>query len=203
MSYPDPNWIAALIALAALGFSIFAHQSAQKSKVAMDELERQNARLATMQTLVAHRAWSDEYFREIGSWASDVTKALSKAIHFADLLEDEQIRCDICIELSWAIDTGRWFFPNEIKDEHGQNNPPAYKGYRQPILDWLHRGYFVVSKHKLFPNPRDALIEVQRNFVSQIQARLDPRTRDASIRQILEEYKNIAQLTQLEAPNID
>ncbi len=169
----------------------------------MDDLERQNARLTAMQTMLAHRAWSDEYFREIGSWASEVTKTISKAIHFSDQLNDKKVSCEICIELSWAIDTGRWFFPNEIRDDHGKENPPAYRGYRQPVLDWLFRAYYLVSNHEQVPNIKEMLIDVQRNFVSQIQARLDPRSRDASIKQVLDEFKNIAHLPQLEAPTID
>lgn len=78
------------------------------------------------------------------SWANDAIDAMaqveilrvrSATAPTAD--ETLAMHARLRSEVSSLIDRGRMFIPNTIKDEHGQDKEPAYKGYRNRVLDLL------------------------------------------------------------------
>lgn len=196
-----PSWLSAFVALIALGVSIFTTIQNSRTRARTAKLEASNAEIARAQATLAQQAWSDEYFREISNWASGVATCLSRAIHqFDDLAEASATRTQILADISCAIDTGRWFFPNHISDDYGNDKPPAYRGYRQPILDWLVRAYEILETPGKFEEPREQLVRSQRVFVSMIQERLDPRRREVAIGRVLSEFEGLNGLEQPKAP---
>lgn len=78
--------------------------------------------------------------------------------------------------------------PNEREDEYGNHKASAYKGLRHSSLDAL-----VAAERILdgsinlfdFPDRKAALIGIQREFVSIVQAILDPRSMNKTVAAIL------------------
>lgn len=197
---PDAaNWLSAFIALAAFITSVVAYRSADKSQAKSEELARRNAALLESQTTLDHQAWADEYFREITHWACEVSTAISAAIHISGR-NDEDRKLNALITLSACIDMGRWYFPNKFHDEQGKNKEPAFRGVRQPILDWVVRAYDILDGRTANGNERSALVECQRQFVSCIQQRLDPRSREKIVNRILLDYVDVDKLRAVESP---
>lgn len=195
----DANWLSAVAALAALVFSVFAHVTARRSKRKTELLEEKNAALAEAQTRLAHRSWSDEYFREVTVWACQMTTAISRAIHLVGV-DDERERREALITISACIDMGRWYFPNRNEDDYGHQKEPAYRGLRQPLLDWAVRAYDICADQRTFADPKEELITCQRNFVSEIQKVVDPRSREEAIAKILSDFGPVAQLPEITSP---
>ena len=195
----DPNWISAFAALVAVAFSVWAHRSAERSRKRTDALELQNAELTRIQSVLAHQSWSDEYFREITSWSCNVATAISRAIHLVGV-EDQDARRDVLSTLSACIDMGRWYFPNRDHEKEGKNKEPAYRGVRQPCLDWVVFAYDVFDGEKNIKDARAQLVSCQRHFVSCIQEVLDPRSREEAIDRVLTDFKAISTLPKVESP---
>ncbi len=197
---PDAaNWISALVAVAALATSVIAFRSANKSQAKADDLARRNAELLVSQATLDHQAWADEYFREITRWACEVCTAISTAIHICEQNNEER-KLDTMIILSACIDMGRWYFPNQIYDDKKNGKEPAYRGVRQPILDWVVRAYDILEGRHFSGNGRSALTECQRQFVSCVQQRLDPRSRDKVMDRILLDYVDVDKFRAVESP---
>lgn len=198
----DPNWVSAAAALFAVVFSIIAHRSAERSRVRINELEERTSRLAEAQTTLAHHSWSDDYFREIIHWACQVCTAISEAIHIVGLNDDEQRRRTL-ISLSACIDMGRWYFPNGQDSKRGQSKEPAYRGDRQAILDWIVYAYDICSDEGRVKDPKARLTTCQRNFVSIIQSKIDPRSREVAIKKVLLEFGPVSRMPQVQSPPND
>jgi hypothetical protein len=197
---PDvADWISAFVAFAAFITSVVAYRSAHKSQAKSEELARRNAALLESQATLDHQSWADEYFREITHWACEVSTAISVAIHNSGR-DDEERKLDALITLSACIDMGRWYFPNRFHDEQGKNKEPAYRGVRQPILDWVVRAYDILDGRMATGDTRSALVECQRQFVSYIQQRLDPRSREKIVSRILLDYVDVDKLRAVESP---
>lgn len=180
----DPNWISATVAAIAVGFSFWAQRTAEKARDRADAL--------------AHQNWSDEYFREITAWASSVCMAISEAIHL-DVNDDRQRRA-ILVRLSASIDMGRWYFPNLHHETEGQHKEPAYRGLRQPCLDWTVLAYDIVAENRVVSDRKAALVECQRQFVSCIQEKLNPRLRERAIKHVLDEFGVVSKLPKVQSP---
>jgi hypothetical protein len=187
----------AIAAFIAVATSVWAHRSADAAQRRGIELERRNAELAEMQNRLSHQSWADGYFRDVNAWASDVSLTISKAIHFDN---DEIGKREILTHLSASIDTGRWYFPNSRPDDFGQDKEPAYKGFRQPCLDWIVRAYDIFSGQHIVSDKASELIQCQRNFVSCIQSTIDPQSREQAIRRSLSDFSFVAGLPQVQKP---
>ncbi len=148
---------------------------------------------------IAARSWSDDYFRDVATWACEVTRSISTALRLVGV-EDESARRDTLIVLSACIDMGRWYFPNKAHDSRGLHKEPAYRGVRQPVLDWVVLAYDVCSGRKSSDDPRDLLVHCQRQFVSAIQETLDPRSRSEEIRRILDDFSEVSALPRVQSP---
>ncbi len=185
---------AAAAALATL-VSLLALFVTQRSQKRMEEL-------ADRQNRLAHQSWTDEYFRDITDWASEVCRAIARAIHIVGQ-NDGAERHEVLVTLSACIDMGRWYLPNRVDGGVGMHKEPAYRGLRQPALDWIVEAYDVCRRERDFENPHKELVACQRNFVSAIQEVLDPRSREASIRHVLDSFATVAARSKVESPHDD
>lgn len=202
----DHNWISALAsvvsaatAIMAVATAMIAQRTANAAQDRAAELERKNAELAEIQSRLSHQSWSDEYFREITSWASQVSFAISRATHLVNVDDDHSHR-DVLSILSACIDMGRWYFPNVNHDKGGQHKEPAYRGFRQPCLDWIVRAYDIFDRRLNVGDRKAELICCQRNFVSCVQEVLDPRSREKAIERVLKDFSAVATLPKVKSP---
>ena len=81
---------------------------------------------------------------------------------------------DLLIRLSALIDRGRMFFRNKEPGAHGQDKPPAFRGFRPAILDPLvaaHMAIGVLDDSVSAPDPgrNSRLWDWRRDFVSLLQ----------------------------------
>lgn len=181
----DSNIVSAVAAIVATVISIVALVLATRSQRRMDRL--------------AHQSWTDAYFRDITLWANDVCRGISGVIHLVRL-DEESARREVLILLSASIDMGRWYFPNHEFNGFGLDKEPAYRGYRQPVLDWVVRAYDICSGLITIDDPRAALVECQRQFVSEIQQVIDPRQRSAQIKRVQDDFMAVAGLPKVVSP---
>jgi hypothetical protein len=179
--------VALLIALAT---AFFAHR-----------INRRATDIAQVQADLAHRAWADEFFRDVSQWATGVTQVIAKAIHF---IEDAEValadRREVLVSLSAAIDAGRWYFPNRYTEKYGTGKPGAYRGVRREVLDWIVEAYEIVSKPEGRYDARAELVNCQREFVSCVQAFLDPQSRERVMQSVLSSFVEASLLRQDKEP---
>jgi hypothetical protein len=94
--------------------------------------------------------------------------------------EFEKTRRRLLCELSAQIDQGRLFFENELKDRHGTDKEPAYRGFTPKIIQVLKVPYRELTKIKFNcsesqPHPESGPIwKAQRDFVSILQEEVGP-----------------------------
>lgn len=187
----DWNIVSAVAAALATFISLFALSATQSSQKRME-------RPAARQDRLAHKSWTDGYFRDIAVWASDVCTAISEAIHLVGV-DDPVARRGVLTKLSAGIDMGRWYLPNAA-DGKSTHKEPAYRGSRQPALDWIVRAYNICHRPDRFDDPHRQLVICQRNFVSAVQEIIDPRSREASIHEVLDSFAPVADLPKVESP---
>lgn len=90
--------------------------------------------------------------------------------------------------LSALIDRGRLLLPNEREGEYGGHKAGAYRGLRHPALDVLVAAEGVVSGSmplEAFPDRKAALIGLRREFVSIVQAIIDPQSHNKEVAKLL------------------
>lgn len=92
--------------------------------------------------------------------------------------------------LSALIDRGRFFVPNYTPDEIGLHKPPAFRGVRHAALDYLVAAERVLSDAEpeyveQFGSIRGTLVVIKREFVSEIQEILDPRSQNKAIADLI------------------
>ena len=84
-----------------------------------------------------------------------------------------------------APDAGRLYFPNSEANKYGLHKEGAFRGVRHPVLDMLVRVYDLLEKvtHQVPASPeerselRDQATYCRREFISRVQAQVDPRRR--------------------------
>lgn len=152
-------------------------------------------RAAATANKISIRSTEDQYFGLLTEWASGVVRSLEEAIHLC-LVDPKQSpdlffqrRLELMAALSALLDQGRWFFPNLEDDAHGADNEPAFRGYRQGVLNLIAKSYTLIKSYNFkiqTPNwpIKAALVANERNFVSIIQSIVDPRRRE-------EEFKHL------------
>lgn len=136
--------------------------------------------MARQSAKLAETATRDAYLERLRDWA-DTTVDITVGIHRAcrggcDEADFEREVAALRTALSAQIEKGRWFFPNGLKERIGQRKDPAYRGFRQPVLDHL------VEIHDAVDNahwatrdaPRMTVRKGHRAFVSEVQTFLDP-----------------------------
>lgn len=204
------TWASVLVAALAIWHAARSAKDAEKSQVEALQHQREaakcqqeaasaaekNAQLLAKQHQLELRQWTDQYFVSVREWADEVCSTISEALHMvSDPTQLESRRFNTLVRLSSLIDTGRWYFPNQWKDDYGTHKEPAYRGIRQEVLDCVVAAYGELEK--LNPSAEVAksrLVKCQREFVSHIQAVLDPRARADEIAKVLSEFEQSERL---------
>jgi len=131
-------------------------------------------------------SWRDAHFHSVRIWADSVCLCISEARHFVCLGDEYNgQKTSVMSRLSSLIDTGRWYFPNIQDEVYGRHKEPAYRGFRQPVLDYVVDAYIALESTE----DRDVivakLLTCQRLFVSDIQIAINPRRREAEFEHFL------------------
>ncbi|MEM9668336.1 MAG: hypothetical protein AAF950_05375 [Pseudomonadota bacterium] len=121
-------------------------------------------------------------------WGREAVNTLSEAEHLLrhpDLATTAERRRDLLPTLSALIDRGRMYFPNLDPEGKGIHKEGAFRGYRPPVLDGLVYAYCeLVEIDDPRPESADFLCRCRRLVVSELQAHIDPHTRD----EVVERY---------------
>lgn len=124
----------------------------------------------------------ENYCKELLNWYTFTNRILIRFIHsikdgefFSNEFKNEKV--SLIAELSLAIEIGRFYFPNIIKnDKFGEEKPPAYQGYRHIVLEFLMYFYDTVSNNESNINIH-RLIRAERMFTSFVFEAINPRKR--------------------------
>ena len=116
-----------------------------------------NFRRELLNQKITTAKWRKEYFSDLLKWSDEAMVLLSESFHLCELdpkrmgnNEYFERRHKLRVALSAHIDRGRWFFPNYITDQYGEQKHEAYQGYRHAVLDGLVQTYQEVTKRKAF-----------------------------------------------------
>lgn len=151
---------------------------------------------ATRQNRLSATTVAADWLRDLRAWASEAIDVLAEASYTVRrgdpaLVPEEQAKVLHCrYRLSALIDRGRLLLPNEREDEYGDHKAEAYKGLRHPCLDALVAAERVLggdARLESFPDRKSALIGVRREFVSLVQAILDPRSVNKTVATLVRE----------------
>ena len=124
----------------------------------------------------------ENYCKELLDWYTSTNRILIRFIHsikvgefYSDNFMNEKV--SLISELSLAIEIGRFYFPNIIKnDKFGEEKPLAYQGYRHIVLDFLKYFYDEVSNNESDINIHK-LIKAEKMFTSFVFEAVNPRKR--------------------------
>jgi hypothetical protein len=184
------TWLATLVAIVSAVAAFKSSRDANKYQKEAARHNKESAGLLADGHQLKLKEWIDQYFNSVRSWAEQVCLAISEAAH---IVEDSDISSEhkrpVLVRLSSLIDTGRWYFPNQWAEDHGTHKEPAYRGVRQPVLDCVVGAYDLLRGAQAHEVRKADLIAVQREFVSHIQAVLDPRKREQEVMRIITEFE--------------
>lgn len=123
-----------------------------------------------------------ENFREqLLQWYTEVVATMITIIHYCEsgeFLQDsfESQRTELLSKLSFLTETGRFYFPNVIKnDGFGQTKPTAYQGYRHINLEFVLHFYFTASSPTITDEQIKWLWKFEKQFTSCIFDMIQPR----------------------------
>lgn len=184
------TWSATVVAIISAALAVKSSRLAEAQQEETARQAKNNSEILEKAHDLKLREWTDQYFNSVRIWAEDVCSAISEATHiveYTDLREEDKISA--LIKLSALVDTGRWYFPNRWTDDYGTHKEPAYRGVRQPILDCVVFSYNALKNAGPEYDAKSELLLCQREFVSHIQAVIDPRKREQEINKILGEFE--------------
>jgi hypothetical protein len=136
------------------------------------------------------------WLQELRSWASEAIHVLAEA-RAATTSEfgtrsDREFQC--VHRLSALVDRGRFYLPNEPRDRDDSHKPLAYRGNRHAALDPLVGAIRVLDGTARVDNRQEYLVELQREFVSEIYRILRPDHQNRTIaKMIRSSYKSRAE----------
>ncbi|MBE1237869.1 hypothetical protein IHV25_09460 [Phaeovibrio sulfidiphilus] len=186
-----------LVSIATIAGAAVAVYSAWDSRQSTRKQEREGEkqRLETKrQAAIAAELLHTRHVEARRAWVNDVIDMMGRAISLCrsddtlfpgnDLLRERE---HIAMHLSSLLDKGRLLFPNYAHETYGAKKPPANRGFREPILEFIFEGYAEVAALERLPDPRraDAIFEIRRNFVGHAQEELDPRQQQARLKAVL------------------
>ncbi len=143
--------------------------------------------------LEAHSALG-AWARDVREWADEAIDVLATAAYTLrrgdaeQSTEEEAVLRECRARLSALIDRGRLFLPNQPAPGIGVGQPPAYQGYRHHVLDGLMAAERVIGRDAPlyeFPDRKRALIGLRREFVSAVQAIVDPASSNKDVAELL------------------
>jgi hypothetical protein len=119
---------------------------------------------------------SNNIRKEILDWYA---KTLEILISIRSEINNQQVNSGLkkqqLAKLSSLIEIGRFYFPNVDKaDGYGKNEPTAYKGYRNLMLDFLVFSYQLFEREDAYKFTKHAEF-LQRHFTSHLFETLNPR----------------------------
>lgn len=146
-----------------------------------------NILITSRQTRVSVESLKFNNDSQVMNWANRTVAAMAEAQHICaspnvSALYLHERAITLATVLSALIDEGRWFFPNVGRRTTDPDKPGAYRGTRQPILDYLVSAYEAVNTLMRSEDAeREPLVakiaEAKRHFVSEVQHAVDPRRR--------------------------
>ena len=157
---------------------------------------------AERSTELAEQAARADYLKQVRDWADrtiEVITAVRRLVRDgADEASFNEALPRLRTDLSAQIEKGRWHFPNLLREHVGQTKEAAYRGLRPPILDYLVAIYDCLDGIEWANRAscRDTVAVMQRQFVSDVQMRLDPNHQEELYRQLLERYALLSRQTQ-------
>lgn len=149
-------------------------------------------RAALYQNRLSASSVGADWIRDLRAWASEAVDVLADASYSCSsagnqddrVAEHQRCRC----RLSALIDRGRFLLPNERDDEYGSHKPQAYRGLRHQALDALVAAEQLLAQSiplGVFPTQEEALVGVRREFVSIVQAIIDPKSYNHDVAKVL------------------
>ncbi len=126
-------------------------------------------------------------------WGNSCIDVLNRAAMFARTRQHQandqsflQQRVNMMLVISSLVERGRLFFPNIDPSSKGSEKEGAYRGSRPPILDALMFAYYEVEAltrqgGPTADNSAEFIEDCRRLLVTELQAHLDPRRRDAMV----------------------
>jgi len=156
---------------------------------------------ATRQVKLSAAAFLSEWRRDVRNWASEAVDVLVDSTRSMRESPDpsESERSLSCSRLSALVDRGRLLFPNFERDGAEAGKPLAFRGYRHYALDPLLAAHGILEGRLspgAFPDAEAALIGVRREFVSAVQAIIDPESANEKIEAFLAR-ENVDYMTDL------
>jgi len=149
-------------------------------------------------TQYALRSAQNQYEDHMRVWAERTVDVTAQLVELLSNEDGEQEfnarRGQLVASLRCQIVKGRWFFRNLLEDQKGAWKPPAFRGIRQPILNVL-VDLFDAAKKADWKERKSTLAKVEalhREFVSEVQQRLNPSERDANYRQYVSRYDDLS-----------
>ena len=167
------------IDLAAAAIAVLALLFSYRTGRRQARLERETLRLQRDSDVIA--------------WSNDCLVHLCRAemllrAEYPAVISDrdyEKSRYEVLADISCCVDRGRLYFPNRDVDRFGVNKESAFRGKRHGVLDRLVWVYELVSA-VTFAHPSDGAAReavrtkvntCKREFISEVQAEVDPRRR--------------------------
>lgn len=154
--------------------------------------------LSWRQEKIGKATFKDSWLRSLRAWAEEAVDVLSEssyACHHGycdkDANEAERRRSDCIHRLSSLVDRGRFFLPNELHEDYGLEKPLAYRGYRHASLDYLVAAIRVLEGRNasvlaaMDKSEAKILVDLKREYVSQVQHMLDPRQQNKEIADLI------------------
>jgi hypothetical protein len=135
-----------------------------------------------------------DWLRDLRTWAAEAIDVLAEASYTCrrgdpESTEEEQRTLHTCrYRLSALIDRGRLYLPNEQEDTVGNQKARAYRGLRHHALDALVAAECVIGRTIAlgeYPDRKSALIGMRREFVSSVQAILDPHSFNREVARLI------------------
>jgi hypothetical protein len=126
-----------------------------------------------------------EWIRDLRRWAAEAVGALTDGAYVDNLPNPTEASTRVACRLSALIDEGRLFLPNQQKEANGASKPFAYRGYRHSALDPLVAAVTVLDSQPDGVSRRDLLVELKREFVSEISQILQPEVHNREVARLI------------------
>jgi len=164
-----------------------AGRSGRLSQSQLDTVTRQgdaDARIAAMQAEAAQEQTRLQRDSDIIQWAATVIGLLAEMAELpvTEMEDDQRSRRwhQMRHRLSTQIDIGRFYFPNYASDFYETDNPAAFRGRRQRVLEYLIESYDIFDERDVLGDLttrracKQALVAERRKFISEVQRHIDP-----------------------------
>jgi hypothetical protein len=127
------------------------------------------------------------WLQELRSWASEAINVLAeaRAATKREFNPTSETQLQHVYRLSALVDRGRFYLPNEPRDQDDSHKPFAYRGNRHAALDPLMGAIRVLDGTEHAEDPSEHLWELQREFVSEVYRILRPDHQNRTIARMI------------------